>query len=95
MQGQAFINGFNVGRYWPVKGPQVTLYVPSGVLHAAPKPNVLVMVELDGALSTHNATAVDYVRLVKEPIIDGHCSSPTNIQKHSVLVGMTRERRRD
>jgi hypothetical protein len=22
-KGQLFVNGFNVGRYWPVKGPQV------------------------------------------------------------------------
>ncbi|CAN8028407.1 unnamed protein product [Ixodes persulcatus] len=26
--GVAFINGINLGRYWPKKGPQVTLYLP-------------------------------------------------------------------
>ncbi|MBQ7573725.1 MAG: beta-galactosidase [Clostridia bacterium] len=30
-KGIAIINGFNLGRYW-AKGPQQTLYVPSGVL---------------------------------------------------------------
>ena len=33
-KGVAFVNGFNLGRYWPVKGPQVTLYVPAPLLHA-------------------------------------------------------------
>lgn len=32
-QGIAFINGFNLGRYWPVIGPQITLYVPKEILH--------------------------------------------------------------
>ena len=26
------MNGFNLGRYWPVMGPQATLYVPHGIL---------------------------------------------------------------
>ena len=30
-KGVAFVNGFNLGRYWS-KGPQQTLYVPAGVL---------------------------------------------------------------
>jgi len=32
-KGLAFVNGFNLGRYWPVVGPQLTLYVPWPVLH--------------------------------------------------------------
>lgn len=31
-QGLVFINGFNLGRYWPLSGPQITLYVPKEVL---------------------------------------------------------------
>ncbi|KAI1298014.1 Beta-galactosidase [Halotydeus destructor] len=27
-KGVAYINGINIGRYWPDEGPQVTLYVP-------------------------------------------------------------------
>ncbi|KAI1304876.1 Beta-galactosidase [Halotydeus destructor] len=27
-KGVAFVNGINIGRYWPDEGPQVTLYVP-------------------------------------------------------------------
>ena len=27
-KGVAYINGYNIGRYWPSMGPQLTLYVP-------------------------------------------------------------------
>eukprot|EP00118_Oscarella_pearsei_P016717 m.161422 g.161422 ORF g.161422 m.161422 type:complete len:125 (+) comp38818_c0_seq2:1543-1917(+) len=45
-KGQAFINDFNLGRYWPVKGPQITLYVPGVTLLAHPQKNQLVIFEL-------------------------------------------------
>lgn len=32
LQGLVFINGFNLGRYWPIVGPQITLYVPKEIL---------------------------------------------------------------
>lgn len=47
VQGQLFINGFNVGRYWPTAGPQVTLYVPAGILRASPRQNHIVVLELE------------------------------------------------
>ena len=31
-KGLAFVNGVNLGRYWPVEGPQETLYVPGAYL---------------------------------------------------------------
>lgn len=31
-KGQLFVNGFNLGRYWPSAGPQRTLYVPGSLL---------------------------------------------------------------
>lgn len=31
-QGIVYINGFNLGRYWPLVGPQVTMYVPKEIL---------------------------------------------------------------
>lgn len=31
-KGIVFINGENLGRYWPLVGPQITLYVPAPVL---------------------------------------------------------------
>ncbi|XP_052865419.1 beta-galactosidase-like [Anopheles cruzii] len=42
-KGLIFINGVNVGRYWPVVGPQVTLYVSKNILKA--KGNVLALLE--------------------------------------------------
>ncbi len=48
-KGQAFVNGFNLGRYWPVRGPQKTLYVPANLLKASPATNELVLFEIDSA----------------------------------------------
>ena len=46
-KGIAFINGFNLGRYWPLVGPQITLYVPKELLKVGA--NSLVMLELQMA----------------------------------------------
>ena len=48
-KGQAFINGFNLGRYWPGEGPQKTLYVPANILKADPAMNELILFEIDNA----------------------------------------------
>ena len=47
LQGQAYLNGFNLGRYWPTKGPQITLYVPAPILKYSPDKNTLILFELD------------------------------------------------
>ncbi|MCX4764960.1 beta-galactosidase [Streptomyces sp. NBC_01275] len=44
-KGQAWINGFHLGRYWN-RGPQRTLYVPAPILR--PGANDLVVLELHG-----------------------------------------------
>lgn len=44
-KGVAFINGFNLGRYWEI-GPQQTLYVPAPLLRAGS--NELILFELHG-----------------------------------------------
>ena len=48
-KGQVFVNGFNLGRYWPTKGPQKTLYVPANLLKALPNVNELILFEIDKA----------------------------------------------
>ena len=48
-KGQAFVNGFNLGHYWPVIGPQLALYVPANVLLLKPKSVSVMLFELDGA----------------------------------------------
>ncbi|XP_030908958.1 beta-galactosidase-1-like protein isoform X3 [Melopsittacus undulatus] len=50
-KGQLWINGFNLGRYWPRRGPQQTLFVPGSVLHIG-RPNNVTVLELEGAPST-------------------------------------------
>ncbi|XP_028330856.1 beta-galactosidase [Gouania willdenowi] len=47
-KGQIWINGFNLGRYWPTRGPQVTLFVPANILSTA-APNNVTVLELEGA----------------------------------------------
>jgi len=44
-KGVAWVNGFNLGRYWKV-GPQQSLYVPATVLK--PGRNELIVFELHG-----------------------------------------------
>lgn len=44
-KGVAFVNDFNIGRFWPSMGPQCNLYVPAPLLHAGE--NHLVILELE------------------------------------------------
>jgi beta-galactosidase len=64
-KGVAFINGFNLGRYWPITGPQVTLYVPGCHLKPYPAVNELILLELEKANSPQY-----YISFVPEPVLD-------------------------
>jgi hypothetical protein len=44
-KGIAWVNGFNLGWFWPAVGPQMTLYVPGPVLR--PGDNELVLLEVE------------------------------------------------
>lgn len=44
-KGVAYINGHSLGRYWPLVGPQITLYVPAPYLKKGN--NSLVLLELE------------------------------------------------
>ncbi|MGW4755931.1 beta-galactosidase [Streptomyces chartreusis] len=48
-KGQAWINGFHLGRYWN-RGPQHTLYVPAPILR--PGTNELILLELHATTGT-------------------------------------------
>lgn len=65
LQGVAFLNEINLGRYWPLGGPQVTLYVPATFLKPPPSVNTLVMLELESAPQDL------VVQFVDHPILDG------------------------
>ncbi|KAM3747339.1 hypothetical protein ACB098_05G027500 [Castanea mollissima] len=67
-RGIAFVNGFNIGRYWPLKGPQCNLYVPAPVLRHGE--NVVVLLELESP----NAELV--IDSVDQP--DFTCTSSTS-----------------
>ncbi|KAK6165422.1 hypothetical protein SNE40_022351 [Patella caerulea] len=60
-KGQLFINGVNIGRYWPWKGPQVTLYVPKSVLKPYPGNNIVVLFELDHSPCDYNGCSIKFV----------------------------------
>lgn len=54
-KGAAFINGFNLGWYWPLLGPVETLYVPGAVLH--PGANDLVLLEAERVPEDHTGAS--------------------------------------
>ena len=62
-RGIAFINDFNLGRYWPVKGPQKSLYIP-GVLFNTNSTNYITIFETANCTSDHV-----YVNLLNVPNI--------------------------
>jgi len=63
-KGIAWVNGFNLGRYWPVVGPQLTLYVPRAILREGA--NALLLLELEGAQCSQDCS----VEFVDTPEID-------------------------
>lgn len=63
-KGIAFVNGFNIGRYWPLVGPQRTLYVPGELLRFGQ--NYVTLVELERSSVGRTLSFVD------KPILDDY-----------------------
>lgn len=59
VKGVAFVNGINIGRYWPAVGPQITLYVPALFLIPYPGVNSIIMLELEGVPKNLSISLVD------------------------------------
>ncbi|CAH0748179.1 unnamed protein product [Diatraea saccharalis] len=59
-RGYVWVNGYNLGRYWPNLGPQVTLYVPGVWLKAAPASNLIQVLELEAAPEALTMEFIDY-----------------------------------
>ncbi|KAH1219314.1 hypothetical protein AAZX31_13G331100 [Glycine max] len=60
-KGIVFVNDFNIGRYWPLRGPQCNLYVPAPLLKQGD--NFLVILELespDPELVVHTVDEPDF-----------------------------------
>lgn len=60
-KGLVYVNGFNLGRYWQI-GPQVTLYVPKGILK---EENEIVVLEEEGT-TRDSVQMIDTPKLEKE-----------------------------
>ncbi|KAJ8674533.1 hypothetical protein QAD02_005795 [Eretmocerus hayati] len=60
-KGVAYVNGNNLGRYWPSVGPQVTLYVPATFLKTGN--NEVVLIELENIPTNRS------IELQSEPIL--------------------------
>lgn len=73
-KGQVWINGFNLGRYWPARGPQVTLYVPRHILVTS-APNTIVVLELERAPCGDSGPELCTVEFVDRPVIS---ATPTS-----------------
>ncbi|XP_017024030.1 beta-galactosidase [Drosophila kikkawai] len=68
-KGVAYVNGFNLGRYWPVAGPQITLYVPNEVLKVGS--NSLVILEYQRANKTATGDDLPAVQFDAVAQLDG------------------------
>ncbi|XP_062864558.1 beta-galactosidase [Trichomycterus rosablanca] len=66
-KGQVWINGVNVGRYWPSRGPQVTLFVPACLLSTS-APNNITVLELESAPCSDDQCVVEFTDV---PVING------------------------
>ncbi|CAH2086527.1 unnamed protein product [Euphydryas editha] len=59
-KGYIFVNGHNLGRYWPNVGPQVTLYLPGVWLKPAPAQNTIKILELQETPKNPTLSFLDY-----------------------------------
>ncbi|KAH8377793.1 hypothetical protein KR093_007167 [Drosophila rubida] len=76
-KGVAYVNGFNLGRYWPLAGPQITLYVPNELLKVGE--NSLVLLEYQRANKTVNGSELPAVQLDAVAQLDGESSEAPQI----------------
>ncbi|XP_031446246.1 beta-galactosidase isoform X1 [Phasianus colchicus] len=65
-KGQIWINGFNLGRYWPARGPQLTLFVPRNILVSS-VPNNITVLELEHSPCSTQLCEIEFV---DKPIIN-------------------------
>ena len=68
-KGQVFLNGFNLGRYWPVAGPQETLYVPKYKLKGGGQENDLLILELESSPCTTSQSQC-FVEFVDKHVVN-------------------------
>ena len=87
-KGVAFVNGFNLGRYWPRVGPQMTLYVPAPLIKPQCQENEIVLFELETAGSCGGTGAsICSVYLVNKPKLDGEVPNLNPTQEARDEIG--------
>jgi hypothetical protein len=59
-KGLLFVNGVNLGYYWPAKGPQTRQYVPGPVLKTGDNEIVLIELEAGGPGTLSFASEPDF-----------------------------------
>ncbi|XP_028920138.1 beta-galactosidase-1-like protein isoform X2 [Ornithorhynchus anatinus] len=69
-KGQVWINGFNLGRYWPARGPQRSLFVPGPLLRGRGAANTLTLLELEAPSPRLQALFLD------RPALNGTAARP-------------------
>lgn len=82
-QGQVFINGVNVGRFWPERGPQHTLYIPASLISATLTNNITVL-ELERAAYHRQVVLTDRPQLDNTAVWNTH-TLPYTVKKNIIL----------
>ncbi|KAH9413521.1 Beta-galactosidase-1-like protein [Dermatophagoides pteronyssinus] len=70
-KGVAFLNNHNLGRYWPVAGPQITVYAPGPYFNRAPNSNEIILFELDESPCWYDSNNNCQIQFVKQHIVNG------------------------
>jgi len=83
-KGVVWLNGHNLGRYWPIAGPQLTLYAPAVFFRPYPQSNSIVLFELErGPCTANNGKCT--VKFVDNHIINGTVPTLAH-KKHFTFV---------
>lgn len=83
-KGVAFLNGHNLGRYWPVAGPQLTLYAPSVFFRPYPKTNEIVLFEIERHPCLNSTQC--RVEFVEKHVINGAVPALVSTKKPPTFV---------
>lgn len=79
-KGVAYINGYNIGRYWPLNGPQITLYVPGVILkHGS---NELIILEYEYASKSLEMKFINTPKFITNKLLENdvnNCNLTDNV----------------
>lgn len=76
-KGVAYINGYNIGRYWPSIGPQITLYIPGVILKLGK--NELIILEYEYASKSQSMEFINHAKFVTSVFLENNVHNCTTI----------------